>query len=316
MIVDVPDASDFRVTASRFLSMAWETATRHGVDKEFAEEVFDVEPQLRSEYWAATADDMMVALTLLHSGIDHLLMSRIAEVSAYLLMSGRPRDWPKGHDKRDTPFADFHTIDSQELPRVHDAVCAKRLPQSFRQFIDEIRRARNAVAHSVPRQIQPKASQIVEGVLRASDVLLGPHQWPGLRLKVIRRGPASTIEPSGALSQLNAELNVALDLLPRGTSVKLLGIDKRRRRYICPVCIVDAYESEWDAGEFTPGVAQLQPKKPGAVSLLCRACGTTSKVRRTRCQEAYCRGDVIADVKRSRTAHPMCMTCHQYQPED
>jgi hypothetical protein len=305
VIVDIPTANDFEEAGSKFLNTAWGMIMQH--DKLFSEAegffAFDDTDEEVVAYWEAARGDVVMALAIIQNGVDHLLKARIAEVSPFLLVASSPRDWPRKCDKQDTPFADFRTIDSQDLLRAHDAVSNARLPVEFHATHGELRRIRNAVTHSVDRRLAPVASQAVGAVLYATHTLIGKGAWLKMRRKGIKSLPEFALHSDGVSSVLNREVHHAVELLSPAQVREYLGIEKKKRLYSCPKCLDDYYEAEHDAGSFSPGVAQLDASE--ATVLNCIVCGTTTKVLRKRCDINRCRGDVI-DAKTRR-----CLTCNE-----
>lgn len=62
------------------------------------------------------------SLSLVQQAIEFFLKGAIVDTSPYLLIVDEPRNWPAGCSMQDIPFANFRTLDAQDLPRVHDTV--------------------------------------------------------------------------------------------------------------------------------------------------------------------------------------------------
>ncbi len=136
LIVDVPTSKDFEITGVGFLNLAWDSVlnlalgfdmatnamVQHGITgKSSLDDEFEMaEKQLSDKYWEAAWHSLATAVVLAQQGTEFLLKARIAAISSFLLISRNPSDWPKGCDKRDASFADFRTIDAQDLIRAHD----------------------------------------------------------------------------------------------------------------------------------------------------------------------------------------------------
>lgn len=106
----------------------------------------------------------------MQQGTDFVLKAKIAETSPNLLLSGSPRDWPKGCNKQDTPYSSFRTFDAQDLPRAHDAVAAVRLSDDFIQRYEKMRRLWSSIFRAVDTTQRSAAEALILDVL---EVRLG-----------------------------------------------------------------------------------------------------------------------------------------------
>ena len=107
MITEVPSPDDFRATgydhinlgADQALDLLYTVRASGLDDANLSEE--------RAEFWKASQRQLANALALVQQGTEFLIKAGIASVSPYLLLSGKPSDWPNGADKADTPFSRF-----------------------------------------------------------------------------------------------------------------------------------------------------------------------------------------------------------------
>ncbi|HBQ18690.1 MAG TPA: hypothetical protein DEF51_48700 [Myxococcales bacterium] len=301
MILDVPTASDFQNHGARFLNLAWDVVVRHAKSMDDFEHFGDTE-DFEEDFWRAAVDDVGLALALAHTGVDHLLKAGIASVSPFLLISSTPREWPRGCDKDDIPFAEFRTVDSQDLVRTYNAVAPQRLPDAFLQQHDKLRRVRNRLIHTVDHRLTPAVKDLVLAVLVSTHYLAGSGSWIAMRRKGLEASPIATLFPdSGPLPTLNQELRHVVGWLGAKELKLYVGIDKKRRLYSCPRCLE---ECERDMQEHFEGVAQLTPGGPGARFLHCVACGEQSEVARQRCSSEGCKGNV------RDPSGEVCLTCN------
>jgi hypothetical protein len=297
------------------LNHAWGIVVDQALEFQSYEDYGGDGSEIVEEYTEASRSELFVALSLVHAGMDHLLKSRIASVSPFLLITSPPHEWPKKCDQRDTPFADFKMIDSHSLPRAYNAIVPDKLTVEFEQQIQELRRQRNRIIHTVPEGLTPEAHDVLTMILRSTHELLGPLSWIGMRMASLAASPVSTIQPDGDSSVINRELRQVIRLLNPAHIKKYLQIDKKRRLYTCPICMADCTEAEEDSDNYQVGVAQLTPESAGATTLRCVVCANDTEVTRTKCQVTGCPGDVLApdyvDEEELR-----CMTCHGTAPSD
>lgn len=304
MIVDIPTSNDFQEAGARFLNLAWSTTIGHADSVSGLRDYDALDDDNESDYWDAAAHDLAVAFGLVSTAVEHMLKGRIAAVSPFLLIQANIREWPARHLERNVPFVEFRTHDAQDLPRLHDAVVSsgQRLAPKFRTHLDAVRVARNRLFHGVDRTLKPSASEVLVAILQCSHNLIGAMAWPATRRRAIKAGPSSTWELEGVSTSLCAELHRAALLLEPSDGRTLLGLDRRKRMYLCPVCIADCHEWESDAGEYLPGVAQRVAGSRDRIR--CVACNSESvTLSALTCESCAC--NVIVDVD----GDPRCMGC-------
>lgn len=200
MITSIPTAEDFRSTGIALINLAWESVitvaqnlagapVENWGDENDAETIATWKAALDG-YLQSAQQALATAVALAQQGTEFLLKSKIAAVSPFLLISSSPGDWPKGCEKADTPFADFKTIDAQDLPRAHDCVCSPRLSEEFRSKFDQLRRLRNTVMHTVDRRARFTVQDGVLAILEVVEALVAPQGWVAIRRSHLQSTPA------------------------------------------------------------------------------------------------------------------------------
>jgi hypothetical protein len=310
MITDIPSHTDFSKTALSLLNLAWESALELAVSldeaKKCASGIIEDDSEIpeedsipEDEYWAACQTQLATSISLVQQAAEFLLKSRIAEVSPFLLIGGTPKAWPKECNKRDLSFADFFMIEAQELVKAHDTVVKVRLPEGVEKLFEEMRRLRNGIMHTVDERLTVEVKQVALAILEISDWFIGPKKWVGIRREHIENSPTSLAYSSDASTYLLArELMKAVDLLSPSEAERLLGFDKRQRRYICRSCTYDCK----DLG-LEPNLALLQPNTPESKNLHCYVCENDHPVVRRDCDEPDCKGNVLDEDE-------CCLTCN------
>lgn len=305
MIKDIPVDSDFHRSAARFLESGWTEALekiRYAREiKEWFEEAEEASGE--ADEAEEAKESLAVAHIAVYTGIEHLLRARIAAVSPFLLFAGPPGNWPKDCAKKDTPFADFKTVDAQDLVRIHDTVCQPKLSQQFQSLYEDLRRKRNSLIHTHTSQVSVVAKDMLVAILFATSLLVGPEAWLSWRRRTLVARDVH-VEFLSWNFHLTWECDTAVSVLGAKETKEYLGIDKKRRRYYCPKCFANRSRQERKGGppDFM-GVAQLDPKD--RTILRCAVCSETSMVERQRCPHD-CKGDVIGGSE-SNDRH--CLTC-------
>ena len=281
-------------TDSKFVEFCKEASN----DEKYVEEV-------HNRYWEAAKKPLSVAHALSQQGAELILKAKIAEVSPYLLISNPPKEWPKECDKQNTSFADFRTIDAQDLIRAYHAVSQDKLPGDFVNNFNEFRKTRNAVFHTVDDRLEFSEKKIVTYILDIANICV-PKQRPQLRQEYLEASPAAqAIYIDSCNNRLCNEMAMMIKLLGQKKLIELFGFDKKQRRYICPSCYW-ALERDYDPDYLL--TAQLAPNKPDSTNVYCFVCGENRTVIRKDCQEDSCKGNVINtedDIE--------CLTCFEAQ---
>jgi hypothetical protein len=303
MVTEIPTPSDFRNYGLRYVNLGWGMAL--GVVLELGESEdwgYDVEPDVKADFLKAAEPEFATALTLIEQGIEFLIKARIAEVSPWLLISRDADGWPRRCDKEYIEFSAFHTIDAQDILKVHNTFMPNRLPEEFATAFDALRKKRNAMMHTVDLKLRASAVEIVQNVLLSAEHLIGPHKWSEEREAFLEESRNSVFDSDLAALFLAREFNAVVSLLERKELIRFFDFDKRQRIYSCPVCS-HAYKD----AEFYSRTAQLRPNTPKSTTLYCFVCRNTSTVERRSCTDDGCKGNVISED------YDECLTCNGRQ---
>jgi hypothetical protein len=312
MITDVPTPEQFEQAAADLLNLAWTAAAdlTHGLNLVKAALEDEVEREVSDEYWNAAQRPLGNALALVQQAMEFLLKARIAAISPYLLLNSDPRDWPKGCERNDTSFADFKTIDANELIRAHNAVAPSRLDDSFRTFFEELRRLRNTTTHSIARDRRFTEEQVYLSVLKIVAYLMKPKRWIDIRRDYLERDPIAVLHSTDfSPARLAQDITAAINLLSPADAWEHFRFDKKAHAYHCPWCIRRCAEGQVGIGESEPALAQLVEKSPYCIRARCALCDREIEVIRQPCAHDHCPGNVIELYTR------VCMTCNCYQPD-
>lgn len=306
VIINVPDPNDFKETGLELLNLGWGLVLelyRHLDDAQIV--TWDDDGTIRDEFWRSAHRTLATVLTMTHQAGDMLIQARIAAVSPYLLVSGSVSQWPGGCAQKDTPFSSFRTHDSQDLPRVHDTLCEKRLSDDFKETLRKLRDYRNRTVHTVDKQLRISGVEVVRLILEIAHELLGSRRWVRERWTYLELYPLSVLHsPDHVGWVMNSEICTAVDMLGPAEVTKYFGFDKKQRRYHCDNCRMPA---EFGDPEDT---LVLRPNVPDSTVAWCFVCLTEVPVWRQNCVSAECQSNVIA------VESGECLTCGVEQGED
>jgi hypothetical protein len=307
MIKNVPTAEDFTEHGLMFLNLAWDTVIdllilNDDLDRKNLEQT-----DLADDYWKAVKRPLSAAHALAQQGAELMLKAEIADVSPFLLLNDPPSAWPKGCDQEDKAFADFRTIDAQDLVRACNALRSSPLPEDFTSTFNKFRKQRNALLHTVDERLRFSEKEIVHYILSIVH-LDNPKQWARIRRTYVEDDPLfMTYETEGNSYRLCREMECMIDMLTRSELQKWFGFDKKQRRYICPHCYGDTNHV---APDFLPTTALLRPNTPQSSTVYCFVCDSNIPVARRNCQDTNCKGNVIND-----DLDYECLTCFTVHEE-
>jgi hypothetical protein len=289
-----------------------------GIDREYIDN--------DDNYWRAAQPILGSSLTLVQQGVEFLLKSKIILISPYLLLAGNPSSWPKDSDKKDISFSEFRTIDAQDLIRVHDTVSTSRLSPEFVEWQKEMRRLRNQLMHSVDRSKQIKDKQVFISILLASEYCIGKASWISTRKAYLGKTPderiTDNLHPDAIsdetrdayrLGQLQSEIMTVVEYLNANEVLRFFLFDKTKPHYICLSCL-SKRENEFffeykDNEELYLHSAQLL-NNHSANELYCVICKGVYSVKRQKCKNDYCDGDLV-DLQNG-----LCLSCTYQSPTD
>ncbi len=307
MITDIPNESDFKQSGLALFNHAWDSVLSLylGLDSFEADEESEEDiAEMTRHYWGSAQTTLSTSLALVQQGTEFLLKGRISAVSPFLLLSGEPRYWPRGNNRNDVRFAEFRSIDAQDLVRVHDTISPERLSDSFKTRFEELRRLRNARMHTVDSQSSINPKDVISDILHVCDSLVRPDTWINLRRIHLENEPHTHLFGSNddLDYHLACEINKVIDLLDRQSIIKHFDFKKNQRRYFCYACHI----STWEYGNIA-NLAQLRPNEPSSTTLHCVLCGQNSVVERRPCRHLDCRSNVIEPEDN------VCLTCLEEQ---
>jgi len=287
-----------------FLNFAWDAIFDILLDYENIESWnYVLDKDEIQEYWQAAEKSFSIAHALAQQGAELIIKSKIASVSPYLLLNSFPTILPKACTEIDTDFADFRTIDAQDIIKVYNTVLFPSLPQDLTYTFNTFRKERNALFHTVDKRLAYNEKKIISYIIRICN-LIKPKQWPLIRKKYLEDTPVLRITGTDYLmNQICTEMEWMIELVDRKLLLELFDFDKRQRRYICPHCY---WYLNRDTDVPFPRTAQLSPNRSDSTNLYCFVCGNNTKVVRKQCKITGCKGNVINTGK---YWDKKCLTC-------
>ena len=316
MITEIPTENDFTTTGLSLLGISWDTvsalltelANFKSYQESFANYMparlqllpqDDDFPEISDAFWEASRQQLATALVVAQQGVEFILKGCIAKVSPFLLINGAPKDWPKGCNKNNTSFAEFNTIDAQDLVKTHDTVAERRLPDGFVRKYNDLRSKRNAIMHTVDKRINLHAKEVIVDILSVYKHLFPGGDWVKERRKFLEKSPVAKLDsPDFVEPLIIGEFSLITELLEPNQMKKFFGFNKGQRRYICPVCYRNSEDSEIQSK-----TAVLKPNTAASDNLYCFVCDQDIPIEREDCPHNGCLGNVLS------REHGICTTC-------
>ena len=300
MITEIPSSDDFKAAGIDFFNMAWDIIT--DLSRYLHESGLADDKEITEEYWLYCQRRLALTISLAQQGVEFLLKGRIAGISPFLLLAQESRAWPKESANKDIPFADFRTINSSDLVKIHNTICPIRLPADFSQHHKKLRKLRNTIMHTVKLSLTVTIKKAYLAILESHFYLVDDSTWLRNRFSYLEDGAESYIfvEYHCSTSQIYDEILVAQNYLTNREKKKYFNLS-RSRRYICPHCW-DSVSRKFDT---IPLLAQLKPNKPQGTRISCILCETNSLVIRKKCTNFECKSNVLLREEKSLT----CLLC-------
>lgn len=307
MIADVPTSQDFFDSGIELFDFAWDTVAELIINLADAQEHFGVDgAEVSNDYWAASKRRLTTALAVTQQGVEFILKGKIAQISPYLLIADSPSKWPSPYDGHRITFAEFKTVDAQDLIRLHDTVANARLSQEFVNRFKDLRTKRNTISHSIDKQFEVHTTEVIETILFLHKALLPDENWAKTRADFIERYPDVALGSEFSRNRACRELEVLFGLLSNADVQRFFGVDVKKRLYMCPACIDAASRDQ----EFDHKLAMLRPDGSTAMSLYCPICDAEHTVFRRDCEQDDCQGNVLSQGENQ------CLTCGRYCEND
>lgn len=304
MITDVPTPDDFKDAGLAYLNLAWGQALGLMMSlDDMAAEASSDEETVPDGYWEAAQKPLAAALALIQQGTELIIKGKIADVSPFLLISGRPDEWPSDRQSCPIPFSEFKTLDAKDLVRAHNTAGTTPFSSSFTQDYEQRRRLRNIIMHSVDPTVRITAKSVLTDLLSVHAALTLPQTWLVCRRAYLEQCPDSVAyyDSSDYTHVVMVhEFSKILDVMQPSAMREYFGINKRQRFYFCNEC----YWPYRDFLDVPPRSAQLSPNTSTSTSVRCFICGKTHSVERRSCSNTGCRGNVIGE-------DGICLTCFE-----
>jgi len=304
MIVNIPQEDAFEESGLALLNIAWDTVITLLTNIDEAPEWgVDVDEEVRNAFWGAAKRHLTTSLALAQQGIEFIIKGRISSVSPYLLIVGNPKEWPKNSQNENIDFAEFRTIDSQDLIRVHNSCSSNKFDDSFIRKYEDLRKKRNAIMHTIDLRIDIHALDIISEILSVHKSLFPNSSWIETRRGFLEESPLSELGGIDFVEQrVILEFSILTNLLTPVQTKEYFDFNKRQRRYICPEC-----EHESSEAQIQPRTALLSPNSSNSTVLYCFVCTNEMDIVRIHCNRDQCNGNVISDE------YNICCTCGSRQ---
>lgn len=299
MIIEIPSGNDFYATGLSLLDFSWDTAATLLTQLDDSE-YFGVDiPEVSDAFWEASKQRLSTALAIAQQGVEFILKGRIADVSPFLLIPGPPKEWPKGCNKNNTSFAEFKTIDAQDLVRAHDTVADCRLSDDFVRKFNDLRLKRNSIMHTVDRRINLHVVEVIADILAVYKHLFPAGDWVKTRREFLEKSPLAELHSTDFVEEkVIWEFQLVTELLKSNQMKTFFGFNKRQRRYICPKCYYYSRDSQIQSR-----TAILKPNTASSKNLYCFVCDDNISIERKHCLHEGCKGNVLSHE------YGICTTC-------
>jgi len=299
MITNLPSSNDFENVAKQCLTQAFNIV--YEIDKELV--YVDEVPS--EDVWEYHLGDLSTSLILVYQAIESLMKARICQESTLLLIDLKRTDWPTMPDQADKDFNELFTIGGEALQKTYGAaISPAKADKDLMKFVDDIRLTRNKIIHGVSREyLDPE--YLIEITLNTYTYFLGKDSWWLTMRELHINNPLFGIFNNNyEEANLIEKLDYVEEVVDQAELRKHFSLDLKSRRYYCPWCQSSLAEEDGDLE--TQWALLIPQKKKGATEIKCINCQRTHPVTRQKCNQADCKGDVMAEEE-------ICLTCNSDQ---
>lgn len=308
MIKDIPTNEEFDIAAKAQFDFAWDIVISFLLMINDASRYSEIDEHDKEAFWETARQRILTSLIIAQQGVELAIKGKLVEISPYLLISGNYSDWPKDNDGTGVSFSEFRAIDAQDLIKVYNTVNAIKFDDKFSDLFDRLRKQRNKAMHTVSRDLNVSAQEVILILLEVHEYLYHDENWVETRADFLGSSPEthlyfSTDHVAGLVAK---EFLTVFNFLTSAQIKRFFKIDKKQRLYFCPKC---KYEGDKYEG-LEPKYAVLRPNEPDSDTLFCFVCNDVYLVDRNDCLIKECLGNVIS------VEYAMCCTCGEDQFED
>lgn len=301
MIKDIPTSEEFDSAAKAQFDFAWDIAISFLLTLDEAKGYSEIDEEDEKAFWETARQRILTSLIIAQQGVELAIKGKLVAISPYLLISGNHSDWPKDNDGAGVSFSEFRAIDAQDLVRVHDTVQERKLDSGFSVLFERLRKLRNKAMHTVDKELNVSAEDVVLILLEVHEYLYASENWVATRRDFLNNSAATHVffDTDHVEGLVAKEFLIVFNFLKPAETTRFFKIDRKQRLYLCPEC---KYESEkYDYIE--PKYAVLRPNEPNSEHLFCFVCDSLHPVERKDCSQDDCPGNVIS------MEYDVCCTC-------
>ncbi|MCK0551330.1 hypothetical protein [Pseudomonas syringae] len=304
MITEIPTSDEFESAAYAQFDFAWDIVISFMTTLDEAGQYIDVDKDDQAQFWEAARQRILTSLIIAQQGVELAIKGKLVGFSPYLLL-GSPSDWPKVKTGKGIEFSEFKTIDASELVNAYNMVSPLPFDTKFVELFGRVRKLRNSAMHSVNAKLRISPKDVILIILEAHEHLYPDQSWVMARKEFLLSAPAAQIyfDNDHIDGVLVREYWAVFNLLSKSERERFFNVAAGVRKYICPTCRYHSLEIDGPV----PHYAVLKPNKPRSTTLWCFVCDDTHLVKRARCSDATCKGNVISDE------HGCCCTCGEEQ---
>ena len=294
MLINIPDADDFKISAENLLNSAWNSLIKLLENHQVFEQTGSEQDEIDT-YWLYASPELTAAAAMVQHAVEFYLKSKILAISPYLLISIEPRSLPKNSETQDLNYSEFRTLDAQDLLKIHNTFSPNRLPIEFKNWFGEMRSMRNKIMHTVDKTISVKPAELAVLILKCHEALVGANFWIASRTSYLDRSPEHGVRIGDENGNhpyiqfaIHRELSLVTDKLNPPESKKYFKYNKKLHTELCPNCYKTFTQCEFFDCKWTDDlVFTLQQKSDTSTEMQCIVCNHTTLISELKCNECH-----------------------------
>lgn len=297
MIINQPTPDLYEKQCIRFLLQGLNMITSSPFNDPSTEEYISEIEVKEEDYWQYHQGVLQNSVVLIFLSLENYLKMKICEVSPLLLIDESPRNWKT--IASDKSFDKMYIRQFDDLVILYLELGLGKLSSSSIQKLLLLKDKRNQIIHGIPPETLT-ANYIFEIIYDYLSNLWNDSTWWVKFKDLLFNEPLfgsydSDFEQCSVINYIDCMVKY----LGKAKTGELFGINLKQRLYYCPYCH-KSLNSDFDYYENM--YALLRPNTSTSKKLYCIVCGETYDIKREKCNNADCKGNVIDQDN-------ICLTC-------
>jgi hypothetical protein len=237
MIINIPTSDSFILAGKNLLGRSWSRLISLKIHHERMNKkrlYFGFEEISEDVFWWECRDFLAECISTSQHAAELILKGEIIKVDPFLILENHLN---YVNSKQEKDFADIKSLDSVKLINSYESATGIKLDSNFKAQFESVRKKRNKYMHSVVDGMVANAKEALTFPLVIYGSLVKSGTWLEHRLvQIFNEINFVMAEENSVEGVLRNEVVVAINMLDTSVSKKYLGLNKKWKFWICPLC--------------------------------------------------------------------------------